>query len=82
MNIEKIVTIIFSSLGFFSGFLSYYFTDFTFSISLPLLIYFIVQFIVTRIYKHKKVRNVIYTGFMAFVLIWLVTWIFLFNLKI
>jgi uncharacterized PurR-regulated membrane protein YhhQ (DUF165 family) len=80
MKLEKKMTIIFSCLGILSGFVSNFFTDFTFSISLPLLIYFVIQFFMTRIYKYKKIRNIIYTSFMSFVLVWLLTWIILFNL--
>jgi len=81
VNVEKTLTILFVGLGILSGFLSKLFGDLTLSISLPLLIYFIFQVLSFKFIKSRKSRSIFYTGFMAFVLIWLVTWIILYNIR-
>ncbi len=82
MNLEKILTTIFLVFGIFSGVISNYFTNLTLSVSIPLLIYFVIQILLMRFYNIKRLKKLIYTNFMTFVLIWLVTWILLFNLNI
>lgn len=69
---------IFLALGIGSGFISNY-VAFPFSIIIPLIVLFLasVAQLKTRIRKQK---TVLAENWITFILVWLVIWIFLFNL--
>lgn len=81
MNLEQKLISIFSLLGIVSGFISNYFRIFSLSLILPLVIYCLVFLILTKFIKEKKIKWMITNSLITFILVWLVVWIFLFNIR-
>lgn len=80
MKVRKLVSL-FSVLGIIAGILSNYFSDLILSILIPLVILFISITTLIKIQKPKKKKALIYNSFITFVLIWLMVWILLYNLR-
>ena len=84
MKIEKIILLVFLSLGALSGFASNYFVknfnSLNYALAIPLLIYFVAQSPFMKVVKEKKKRWIFYNSFLTFALVWILVWILLFNL--
>jgi len=80
MKIEKILVLAFTFLGLFTGIVSNYISEASISILVALAIYCLSVFSMTKFVKEKKKKKLILNSFVTFILVWLVVWIFLFNL--
>jgi H+/Cl- antiporter ClcA len=84
VRIEKIITLVFLALGVLLGFVSNYFiktfNNLNYALTIPLLVYFIAQSPFMKMVKEKKKRWIFYNSFLTFALVWILAWIFLFNL--
>lgn len=76
---EQIMTIIFTCFGIVMGFLSFFLGKGLFSKIIPLLLYAVSLFIFHKIYSNKKQKWIITNSIIPFILIWLITWVFIFN---
>lgn len=74
------IIIAFSSLGIFAGIVSNYLSDLTLSLLVPSIVYFLSVIAMIKFVKGKRKRWMIYNSFVTFILVWIVVWIFLFNL--
>lgn len=79
MNLEQKLTIVYSIIGIASGFVSNFFT-LLYAVSIPLVAYSISFVFLVRLIKHKKILWLLSNSFITFVLVWLVAWIFIYNL--
>lgn len=80
MKTEQKLVLIYLLLGILSGIISNQFTLVP-AVIIPLAIYFISLIFFTRIIKmHMKKSKLFYESLFTFVLVWLVVWIFIFNL--
>lgn len=84
MKIEKTILLTYLILGVSFGFVSDYFIktfkDLTYALVIPVLVYFLTQYLLMKLVKEKKKRWLFYNSFLTFILIWLLIWILLFNL--
>jgi large-conductance mechanosensitive channel len=84
VRIERIILFVFLALGVLLGFASNYFTKTLNSLILaliaPLVVYLVAQTPFMKLVKDKKKRWIFYNSFLTFFLVWLVIWIFLYNL--
>ena len=80
MNIERTLTLIYLVLGISIGILSVYLTTMISLVAGAAL--YIVSFFIIRIFadKKKKFSWYILNTLLTFILVWMVTWIFVFNL--
>lgn len=81
MKIEKAITIIYSFLGLFAGFLSNYIGVVMVALLVPSLLYSISLFFLVRRIRSKRIKWLISNSLITFLLVWFVVWIFLNNLK-
>lgn len=82
MNTEKISTLIYIALGALSGFISNAFNVFIVPVAIPAAIFaFSIYFLLKRFNPNKK-RKFIIENLVTFILIWLLVWIFLFNVGV
>ena len=80
MNIERKLTLIYFILGIGMGILSNY-LDIMLSFAIGAALYAISFFVVKRFENSgKKLSWYVLNTLLTFVLVWLITWIFLFNL--
>lgn len=81
-NPDQTITLVFTAIGILAGAVSYYLSN-TVILALmsPVPIYATTLSILTRLVKEKKVKQMVYSSSVTFVLIWLLVWIFLYNLK-
>ena len=80
MNIERRLALIYSVLGFGMGILSIYFAS-VISLIIGVGVYIVSFFAVKKFVRdNKKFSWYVLNTLVTFVLVWLVTWIFLFNL--
>lgn len=79
MNLEQKLVIVYSFIGIASGFISNFFT-LLYAVSIPLVVYAVSFVFLVRFCKHKKILWLISNSFITFVLVWLVAWIFIYNL--
>jgi membrane associated rhomboid family serine protease len=80
MNLEQKLTIIYTFLGIAAGFLSAILSSMLYSIISAAAIYLVSFIFLVRFLRHKKTIWLISNSLVAFALIWLVTWILVFNL--
>lgn len=84
MKIERTILFVFLALGILLGFASNYFTktlnSFILALIAPLVVYLVAQAPFMKLVKDKKKRWIFYNSFLTFFLVWLVVWIFLYNL--
>ncbi|MBU5537535.1 MAG: hypothetical protein QW818_03475 [Candidatus Aenigmatarchaeota archaeon] len=80
MNTERVLTLIYFILGVVMGILSNY-LNLIFSLSAGVVLY-IISFFITKMFvdRRKKFSWFVLNTLVTFVLIWFVTWIFVFNL--
>lgn len=80
MGAERSLTLIYLVLGIVTGVLSNYW-NMTISIAVGIVLYLASFFIIRQIAtERKKFSWYVLNTLLTFVLVWLVTWIFLFNL--
>lgn len=80
MNVERKLTLIYFILGIGMGILSN-FLDVMLSLTIGVALYVISFFVVKRFENSgKKFSWYVLNTLLTFALVWLVTWIFLFNL--
>jgi len=79
MNSERILTVTYFALGVAMGILSIYLGAGT-SVGIGAVAYAASFFISKRFIRGKKFSWYILNTLLTYVLVWLVTWIFLFNL--
>lgn len=81
-NPDQTITLVFTAIGILAGAVSYYLSNTVIlALVLPVPIYATTLSILTRLVKEKKVKQMVYSSSVTFVLIWLLVWIFLYNLK-
>lgn len=87
MTIEQIIILIYACLGVGVGLISNFFTstasphqNLATALLVPLAVYFASLAFLLRTIQQKKKRWLVYNSFMTFILVWLVVWIFLFNI--
>lgn len=81
MDLDQRVTIVFTVMGIFAGVISYYLSSPTIlAIVSPLPLYVVTVSIITKLVKDKKIKQMVYNSAVTFVLVWLLVWIFLYNL--
>jgi hypothetical protein len=87
MTVEQIVVLIYTALGVGGGLISNFFTSaaspyktLVAALLVPLAVYFTSLALLLRTVQQKKKRWLVYNSFMTFALVWLVVWIFLFNI--
>ena len=80
MNAERKLTLIYFILGIGMGVLSVYLNAMI-SLGIGVVLY-IISFFIVKVYlrENKKFAWYVMNTLLTFVLVWLVTWIFLFNL--
>jgi len=79
MKLEQKIAIIYSFIGIASGFLSNFLNSLLYAVILPLAVYSISFIILVRLSK-RKILWLLSNSFITFLLVWLVVWIFLYNL--
>lgn len=80
MGAERSLTLIYLVLGIVTGVLSNYW-NMTISIAVGIVLYLASFFIIRQIATERKKSSwYVLNTLLTFVLVWLVTWIFLFNL--
>lgn len=80
MNAERMLTVIYFVLGITMGILSNYLSTML-SVGIGVVLYIISFFAVKQfVAEKKKFSWYVLNTLLTFVLVWLVTWIFLFNL--
>ena len=81
MKVEQKIVMIYTFLGFVSGFLTNYTIGLglTIAFSIPFIIYFISLPFLTYLVKKRKII-LFYNSFVTFILVWLTIWILLYNL--
>lgn len=86
-TIEQKIILIYTCLGIAVGPISNFFTfaaspyrNLAIALLLPLAIYFASLATLVKTIRQKKIRWLVHNSFMTFVLVWLVTWIFLYNI--
>jgi hypothetical protein len=84
VRIERTILFVFLALGILVGFISNYLikslNSLTLALLTPLVFYLIAQSPFMRFVKDKKKRWIFYNSFLTFFLIWIVVWIFLYNI--
>jgi len=84
VRIERTILFVFLALGILLGFISNYLikslNSLTLALLTPLVFYLIAQAPFMRFVKDKKKRWIFYNSFLTFFLIWIVVWIFLYNI--
>lgn len=80
MNAERKLTLIYFILGIGMGGLSVYLNAMI-SLGIGVVLY-IISFFIVKVYlrENKKFAWYVLNTLMTFILVWLVTWVFLFNL--
>lgn len=81
MKVEQLMTLMYSFLGIVCGFVSQYFKTLMFSLTIPVLAYVASVIIMSKFVKSRRMKWLISNSFVTFVLIWLLTWVFLYNVK-
>lgn len=80
MNAERMLTLIYFALGIAMGILSNYLSTML-SVGIGAVLYIVSFFVVKQfVGGEKKFSWYVLNTLLTFVLVWLVTWIFLFNL--
>lgn len=79
MNVERKLTIIYFVLGVGMGVISKY-IDALLSLAIAIAVYAISAFVLRRQGEGKKLSWYVLNTLLTFVLVWIVTWIFVFNL--
>lgn len=78
MKQKQKMNAVFILLGLVCGILTSYLTNMIISISITLLVFFVALVSLKKLIKINQ--QMFFDLFVSFFLIWLVTWIFLFNL--
>jgi len=78
MKIERIVILVFTTLGVIAGIISSY-LDSVSAIIVSLAILFVPVTIITRFFSGKKNQWFIQNSIITFVLVWLTVWILLYT---
>ncbi len=80
MNIERTLNLTYLILGLAMGFLSFYLKDNMLSLGIGIAVYGATFFVLRRfVGKDKPVHWYIANTLLTFALIWLITWIFIYN---
>jgi hypothetical protein len=80
MNLDRSLALVYLALGILSGYISNILGSLLLSIILPVAVYTISLIVLARIVKDRKLSWLIGNTVWIFVLVWLTTWVFLFNL--
>lgn len=80
MKTDQTVTLVFSFLGLLLGFFSNLISHLMLAILIPLIVYIAVLYYFIKRSKVKKKRPIITNSIISYFLLWLIVWIFLFNL--
>jgi hypothetical protein len=80
MNLDQKLTIIYTAIGIVCGALSNLFNNLIFALVIPLIVYAISFVFFARLIKNKKPLWILSNTIFIFILVWVVTWIFLFNI--
>ncbi len=78
MKLKQKISIFYLFIALFCGFLSSFIKNVLLAIVLPLVIYFASSFFILK--KRKKKNEIFINSLILFLLIWLVTWILIYNL--
>lgn len=85
-TIEQKIILIYTGLGVGVGLISNFFThaaspyqNLATALLMPLAIYFISLTTLLKTIRQTKTKWLVYNSFVTFVLVWLIAWIFLYN---
>jgi len=81
MKIERLVIILFTIAGVVGGIASDLLADLILSAAIPLVVYVALLTVMLKFFEKKKRKWLIYNSLTTFILIWLVVWILLYNLR-
>ncbi len=79
MNTERTLTFIYFTLGIFMGVVSL-FLDVSIIVGVAAILYAVSFFVFRKMARDKKTSWYITNTLVTFILVWLVTWIFIYNL--
>ena len=82
MKVEQKTVAVYMVIGFLCGIFSNYLTSINLTLSLlvPVAVYFGTLLPLIRIVKERKFRVLISNSLITFFLVWLMIWVFLYNL--
>lgn len=80
MKPEQKSAIIFTIFGAAMGAFSTYIGILVLSFAVPIAGYIAMLFLMSRIETSKKMKWIVTNSIMSFLLVWLVSWIFIFNI--
>ncbi len=82
MKDDQKIVLIYSIIAIVSGLISGYFIigDLLYSLSIPILIYGLTTFILSRVMPNIKKSVLISNSVVTFLPVWIVIWTFLYNL--
>lgn len=82
MRIEQKIVAVYSVVGGVCGFLSNHLTqiNLTYALLVPIGGYFVTLLPLIRIVKERRLRMLISNSLVTFLLVWMMTWVFLYNL--
>lgn len=80
MKPEQKFAIIFTVFGAAMGAFSTYIGILALSFAVPIVGYIAMLFLMRRIETSKKMKWIVTNSIMSFLLVWLVSWIFIFNI--
>lgn len=80
-NLEQKLTTLFFMLGLAAGIISNYVSNIFITIGIGAAIYVVTFAVLANKVKSKKLKWLIANTLGTFILVWLVVWIFIFNLR-
>ncbi len=81
MKTDQIVVLVFLILGAVSGVISAYIKNTALAGLVPLVLYAAANVLFTKFIKSKRLKLIFLNSFATFFPVWLIVWIFLFNLR-
>ena len=82
MLLEQKIVIVYLFVGIVCGLLSNYLTSINLALALlvPVACYFVTLFPLIKIVKERRFRMLISNSLITFFLVWIMIWVFLYNL--
>ena len=81
MRSDQMVIGVFLALGAVAGLFSNYVPVYSLKFLIPLFMYFAANILIAKSLKSKKFKLIIASSLATFLPVWLIVWIFLFNLR-
>ena len=80
MKIEQTIILVFLVFGLVSGIVSNYIGNLILAILIPLVFYSLANILMAKLVKSRKFKVIVANSLATFLPLWLIVWIFLFNL--